>query len=209
MKIGFNWQRATRQTEHIKTVRCLQAKSDLCLSANTSYEPNNYCSSSAVCKRRLQCLQHWCALKTKLWQLCENMLLHVWSCRIRQRNPLDNTNLNQARNFGRVNIFRAPTLNEQNLLNIQQVNLLDSNQTLLPQFGFEELNVISIGPYQSEKLGPSYVTAAAVSSCSNKVYNWFLFSSGKGSGNCRLGNVTGHWKVFKTDRLASCMLTAC
>ena len=46
------------KAEHIKTVRCLQAKSDLCLSANTSYEPNNYCSSSAVCKRRLQCLQH-------------------------------------------------------------------------------------------------------------------------------------------------------
>ena len=70
--------------------------------------------------------------------------------------------MDHVRNYGRI-LFREPTLNERNLLNVQAVDLLDAQATLLPQFGFAELNVMCLGPYQSEKLGPSYVTAAAVS----------------------------------------------
>ena len=61
----------------------------------------------------------------------------------------------------RPDLYKVPTQNELNAGMIWWVNLLDPQETQLPQFDMGHLHVITGGPYQTS-LTNSYVTAIQV-----------------------------------------------
>ena len=75
--------------------------------------------------------------------------------RLPMENPLCST---KGVYWRRGNLFKTPSQAERRQRNIREVNLLDPQATLLPQFDLAHLNCVVGGPYQV-RLANGYITS--------------------------------------------------